>query len=314
MLDNVPMDKAVLRKWLKSGYMEDTVLYPTEKGTPQGGLISPVLANMALDGLEEVARGAVPSRISVKGRSTRSKVHVVRYADDFIVTAHSREMLEEGVIPAIKSFLEARGLNISALKSKITHIETGFDFLGAHVRKYGRRGKFLIQPRKDNELGLVRDLREFAKRSWSARTGDLIRQLNSKIRGWANYFRPYCSSQAFHRIDDQVFVILWRWARHRHKTKGAQWVATRYYRSRPNRPRVFYTTIRDRNGLQRSLELVKASSITIRRHAKIRAEANVFDPEHAPYFAVRRRKQREARMEDRRHRRRWMRGELEYAA
>ena len=310
-LDNVPVDKSVLHKWLKSGYMEDTVLYPTEKGTPQGGLISPVLANMALDGLEEIARGAVPKR--VKRRSTRSKVHVVRYADDFIVTAHSRELLEEKVIPAIKSFLEARGLNISEMKSKITHIRTGFDFLGAHVRKYGSRGKFLIHPSKDSELRLVRNIRELVQKSWSARTEDLIRRLNSIIRGWANYFRPYCSSQCFRRIDGQVFDILWRWARHRHRNKGARWVAARYFRSRPNCSWIFYTTIRDRYGLQRSLELVKASYITIRRHPKIRSEANVYEPEYASYFAERRWKQREARMEDRRRWRRWKRGELEYA-
>ena len=137
LLDHIPMDKRVLRKWLAAGYMEEGILYPTEAGTPQGGIASPSLANMALDGLEEVAVKAVP-----RGQ----KVHVVKYADDFIITGASKEVLEEKVKPAVETFLWERGMELSVEKTHITHINDGFDFLGFNVRKYA--GKLLIKPAK----------------------------------------------------------------------------------------------------------------------------------------------------------------------
>ncbi len=127
LIANVPMDKAILRKWLAAGFVENTVLYPTDEGTPQGGIISPVLANLALDGLERVAQSAAPRR---------SLVNLVRYADDFVVTARTAELLTTRVIPAITAFLAERGLELSPEKSRVTDIATGFDFLGATIRKY----------------------------------------------------------------------------------------------------------------------------------------------------------------------------------
>ena len=114
--DHIPMDKSILGKWLAAGYMEEGVVYPTEAGTPQGGIASPALANMALDGLEEIARGAAPSN---------QKVHVVRYADDFIITGASKEVLEMKVKPAVVAFLKERGLELSDEKTRITHVDDG---------------------------------------------------------------------------------------------------------------------------------------------------------------------------------------------
>ena len=128
MLENIPMDKVVLKKWLTAGYVEDGKLYPSRKGTPQGGIISPTLSNLTLDGLEKAVHDAVPRRC---------RVNFVRYADDFIVTGKSKRLLEEQVKPAVEAFLTERGLSLSEEKTMITHITDGFTFLGQTFRKTG---------------------------------------------------------------------------------------------------------------------------------------------------------------------------------
>src|SRR5881628_4110534 len=140
------MDKTMLKKWLKAGYMEKHVLHTTEEGTPQGGIISPVLANLTLDGLERMLMEHFPRVKTGKG----ALVNFARYADDFIVTGSSKELLEQEVKPLVEQFMRERGLELSAEKTVITHIEEGFDFLGQTVRKYrrGKRTKFFITPSK----------------------------------------------------------------------------------------------------------------------------------------------------------------------
>src|SRR5260221_12235990 len=145
LLTHIPMEKAILKKWLKAGYMEKDVLHPTEEGTPQGGICSPVLANMTLNGLEKVLREQFPK--PHRGGSTE-KINFVRFADDFIVTGKSKEVLENEVKPLVEQFMKERGLQLSQEKTLITHIEDGFDFLGQHLRKYN--GKLLIKPSKKN--------------------------------------------------------------------------------------------------------------------------------------------------------------------
>ena len=127
LLDNIPMDKTVLSKWLKSGYIDEGKMYPSHMGTPQGGIISPVIANMTLDGLEQIAKSAVTGRIY---GNIRSKINVIRYADDFVVTGANRSILKNKVKPAIEAFLTERGLSLSQEKTRITRIDEGFDFLG----------------------------------------------------------------------------------------------------------------------------------------------------------------------------------------
>jgi RNA-directed DNA polymerase len=150
LLTHIPMEKAMLQKWLKAGYMEKHVLYPTEAGTPQGGICSPVLANMALDGLEARLREKFPERAN---HSYKGKVSLIRYADDFIITGETKELLESEVKPLVEQFMRERGLELSSEKTVITHIENGFDFLGQNVRKY--QGKLLIKPSKDNVQELL---------------------------------------------------------------------------------------------------------------------------------------------------------------
>jgi RNA-directed DNA polymerase len=157
MLNHILMDRKILQAWLSAGYMDKGKFYPTKAGTPQGGIASPVLANMTLDGLESVIKKAVP-----RG----SKVHVIRYADDFIVTGRSKEVLQEKVQPVIRSFLSGRGLSLSGEKTKITRIEDGFDFLGQHLRKHGE--KLIITPSKSSVQGVIAKIPENHEiKSWA---------------------------------------------------------------------------------------------------------------------------------------------------
>jgi RNA-directed DNA polymerase len=289
MLDHIPMDRKVLEKWLKAGYMEGRRLYPTEEGTPQGGVISPVLANLVLDGLETVALQADPQR---RG-NLRPKINVVRYADDFIITGSSQEQLEHKVRPAVEAFLGVRGLRLSKEKTRITAIEDGFDFLGATVRKY--KGKLLIRPSKRNILDFLRELRRLIRTQKAAKALDLIRQLNSKLRGWANQQRHLVSSRAFRYVDKSVFQALWQWAKRRHPNKGKGWVRAKYCRIVPNQGSTFTAPRRNPDGSWGNLDLYRASSMPIRRHVKVRAEATVYDPAYDDYFRQRREKQRRRR-------------------
>jgi RNA-directed DNA polymerase len=282
---NIPMDQQVLRKWLAAGYMEEGTLYPTERGTPQGGIASPTLANMTLDGLEAVAVNTAP-----KGQ----KVHVVKYADDFIITGASKELLEEKVKPAVAAFLRERGLELSPEKTRITHIEVGFDFLGFNVRKYN--GKLLIKPAKGSVKAFLAEIRGFIKSRATVKTAELIRQLNPKVRGWANYYRHVVSQKTFDYVDHQVFRALWAWIRRRHPNKSATWRHKRYFRRQGNRNWVFSASIRNPQGEAMPLDLFRAASIPITRHVKIRADATPYDPAFADYLASRQRSRRGSRL------------------
>jgi RNA-directed DNA polymerase len=136
MLQHVPTDKVVLQKWLTAGYIENRTLFPTQAGTPQGGIISPTLANLTLDGLEKLLSKHFPKGKWKDGKIWQPKVNLVRYADDFIITGDSKELLEREVRPLVEQFLQERGLVLSADKTRIIHIDEGFDFLGQNLRKY----------------------------------------------------------------------------------------------------------------------------------------------------------------------------------
>ena len=285
LADHIPMDKDVLRKWLTAGYMEQGVFYPTEAGTPQGGIISPTIATMALAGLEAAAKTAAPRN---------AKVNVVIYADDFIITGASKDVLERCVKPAVEAFLKERGLVLSAQKTRITHIEDGFDFLGYNVRKYA--GKLLIKPAKTSVKAFLAELRNHIKCHRAAKTENLIRQLNRKIRGWANYFRHVVAKKTFDYVDNQVFLALLAWVNHRHRNKSNQWKRKRYFRNHGRRHWVFCAPIRDKQGKATYLDLLQASSVSIVRHIKLRADATPYDPTFREYFARRQRARRVAPM------------------
>jgi len=284
LLAHVPMDKDVLRKWLTSGVVDMGQFRPTTAGTPQGGIISPTLANFALDGLEK----ALTDRFGRKGtrKGNRNKVNLVRYADDFIVTGCSKELLETEVQPLVRAFLAERGLRLSAEKTRITHIDQGFDFLGWNVRKYG--GKILIKPARKNVKAFVTKVREIIQQHKAVAQTFLIMQLNPVIRGWANYHRSQVASEIFHTVDRVVWYLLYRWAKRRHPNKSSRWVLEKYFRQINGRSWYFATERISADGRKVGMPLVRASDFKIKRHVKIISDANPFDPAWDDYFAKRR--------------------------
>ncbi len=280
MIANIPMDKAILKKWLKAGYVYQNELFPTDAGTPQGGIISPVLANMTLDGLEAMLAEKFP-----RARQRGLKMNMVRYADDFIITGHSKEWLEHEVKPAVVEFLAERGLVLSPEKTKITHISDGFDFLGWNIRKYN--GTLLIKPSKANIKAHLDKIREIINGNKSAKQANLIRLLNPVLRGWANYHSHVVAKKTFAWVDSHVWSMLWRWAVRRHPNKEARWVKDKYFKSRGSRNWVFAATEKIEDGTRREFILLRESDTPIQRHVKIKADANPHDPQWEPYFESR---------------------------
>jgi RNA-directed DNA polymerase len=277
ILENVAMDKEVLRKWLQAGYIDEGTLFESRAGTPQGGVISPVIANMALDGLEAaVHASAGATRYARK----YAKLNVIRYADDFVVTGASKEVLESRVLPAVKAFMAVRGLELSEEKTRITNIADGFDFLGQNVRKYS--GKLLIKPARKSIKSLLDKVRAIIKGHASVTQEVLIHKLNPVIRGWAMYHRHVVAKVTFSSVDSHIWQLLWKWARRRHPTKGARWVRKKYFRLDGWRSWVFATesAARGTHGLQR----FQASTVPITRHVKICSSAHPFDPTWDDYF------------------------------
>jgi RNA-directed DNA polymerase len=270
------------------------MLFPTEAGTPQGGIISPTLANRALDQLEpELLRRLAPKPY----HKLKKRLNVVRYADDFVITGHSKEFLENEVKPAVEAFLADRGLQLSQEKTKITHIEEGFDFLGQNVRKY--KGKLLIKPARKNVQAFLDKVRGIIKANRSAKQENLIWLLNPVIRGWANYHRAIVAKQTFNKVDSLIWEALWRWCKRRHPKKGRRWIAERYFRAVGNRHWVFACDVENQQGESVTVSLFKASDLRIVRHVKVKAEANPFDPSQDEYFEKRKRDSMVRRLEDR---------------
>ena len=281
LLTHVPMQRAMLLKWLKAGYIEKRLLHPSEEGTPQGGIISPVLANLALDGLQKALKEKYHQR---KNRPYYS-VNLVRYADDFVITCASRSVLEEEIKPLVADFLAVRGLELSLEKTLITPIAEGFDFLGRNVRKYN--GKLLIKPSARNMADFLGKLRDLVRTQTHTSAGDLILQLNPKLRGWAGFHRHFVSKRAFQRVDHVLFRLLWKWAKKRHPKKSHAWIVSHYWTRQGGNNWVFFGEVRNFDGSTRQVTLYSASSMRIVRHVLIRGAVNPYDPQWWPYLAKR---------------------------
>jgi RNA-directed DNA polymerase len=287
MLRHVPMDKGVLRQWLKAGCVENQTWFPTEAGTPQGGIISPTLANLTLDGLEALLAEPFPREKWKDGKRWSPKVNLVRYADDFIITGDSPELLENEARPLVEAFLKERGLMLSPDKTRITHIDEGFDFLGQNLRKYG--GKPLVKPSRKNTHAFLEKVRGLIDANLSVNQAVLIGRLNPVIRGWANYHRHCVAAETFRRVDHEIWRRLWQWAKRRHPKKARQWVKDRYFPALGQRAWTFAadTGQRTPEGQPMWVKLVYASDIKIKRHIKIRRDANPFDSQWRSYFQER---------------------------
>lgn len=285
ILDNVPIDRKVLLQWLKAGFLDKGKLYPTLRGTPQGGVISPVIMNMTLDGLEKAVRRSVP--FNIKGTNRRNGVCTIRYADDFVITGKVREHLEQRVLPAVSSFLAQRGLTLSQEKTRIVRIQQGFDFLGQHVRKH-TNGALIIKPTRKAVQGMQASARRILKAHAGDSAWSMIRHLNQSIRGWCNYHRHANSSRIFRWFDSWLFWEIKRWLHRRHPNKGRRWIMKRYYCRHKGYAWTFHETARNSRGKLETRYLTRASLTNIVMHIKIKGDANPHDPSWTDYFHNRR--------------------------
>lgn len=287
LLARLPVFTTPIRRWLKAGVVELGHYTDTTSGTPQGGVISPLLANIALDGLERLFGAETASGKPLKPSSRRGlnhKISLIRYADDLVVSAPTREVLEHYVLPKIKTFLAQRGLQLNEVKTRMVHVTAGFHFLGFEIKRF--KDKLLIRPQKDKVIGPIRSLKSDLRQHRQSPTGQVIRDLNPKIRGWANYYRFSAATHIFSKVDQSVYWLLWRWAKRRHPNKPVKWVLKRYYRQVGNRQAVFS---------EGNAPILWHQDTPITRFTKVTGKASPMNPDLKAYWEEREQR-RHARM------------------
>jgi RNA-directed DNA polymerase len=236
------------------------------------------LANMTLDGLEALLKQHF-------GKRNNNKVNLVRYADDFIVTGRSKELLEQKVKPLVETFMAERGLRLAPEKTKITHIDDGFDFLGQHVRKY--QGKLIIKPAKRNIKNFLDKVREIVRSNYAAKTVNLIRLLNPVIKGWAEYHKTINAKTTYSYVDNRIWQARWYWAKRRHPRKGRHWVKDHYFARFGSRRWVFHDFANTEDGRKIVVKLCAAIDTKIVVHKKVEGEMSPFLPEWEPKLEAR---------------------------
>ena len=285
LCEHVLMDQHILRWWLQAGYVWRGGLFPTLAGTPQGGIISPTLANIALDGLEK----------AIKQAAAPHTAHFIRYADDFLVIVRERAVLTEQVQPSIESFLTERGLTLSQEKTLITSIDKGFDFLGQHLRQYqnGPQRKLIITPSRKNVHRFLERVKGFIAASYHLTRAALVEAVNKKVRGWANYHRAICAKHTFAYVDAEIYHALMQRERRLNPKMGKREIHRRYFEhglyggERKHQP----------HGSRPQPQRVLAAHTPIIRHSKVRSQANPYAVTDAEYFVKRREQRRQQRKE-----------------
>jgi RNA-directed DNA polymerase len=246
-------------------------------------VVSPALANWTLDGLQRLLAEHFAKTTT---QQWRFKVHLVRYADDFLITGMSKELLRDQVQPLVAQFLEERGLELSHEKTRITHVEEGFDFLGQNVRRY-RCGKVLTKPSAQNVKTFLAKIKETIDRSGSQTAGEMIRRLNQQIKGWTMYHRYAASKRTFNYVDHRIFQMVWHWCRRRHPKKSRAWIRTTYFPPDGHRHWIFSGTLLDQKGQGWPIQLMAAAQVKIIRYVKIRSAVNPYDPQWELYLEAR---------------------------
>lgn len=258
--------------WLQAGYIDQGKFQPTIAGTPQGGVVSPLLANIGLHGLERYVKGINP------------KVGIIRYADDFLITGQSRQQMQ-AIYAQLIPWLQARGLELNDQKTRIIAIEDGCNFLGFNLRHY--HNKLLIKPQKEKVLQFCLKLGKTIKQMATARQESLIKVLNPVLRGFANYYKGGVSKAVFSYIQYRVWQYLWRWARRRHPNKSAHWVKQRYFHKVNGRDWTFAAASTNRQGQERLIPLFNIAATPIVRHIKVKGMASPDDAALSDYWTQR---------------------------
>jgi len=272
-----------VQQWLTAGVIEHGLFTPTQEGTPQGGVISPALFNVALHGMEQAAGVRYLATGRDAGSAREGSPVLVRFADDFVVMCRSREQAEQ-VKTRLAAWLAPRGLAFNEDKTRIVNAETGFDFLGFNVRRY--HGKLLIKP----SLAAIRRIRERLRTEFRAlrgsNAGAVLRKINPIVRGWSAYYRTVVSSEIFTQLDNYVWALAYKWAKHSHPNKPKHWIVNKYF-GRFNKARNDRWVFGDRDS---GAYLLKFAWTKIIRHQLVKGAASPDDPTLGTYWADRRRK------------------------
>jgi len=297
-LNTYPTLRRQIRAWLKAGVMDGKELFATPEGTPQGGVISPLLANIALHGIEELIMGLAPkfdmkrpdnTQLSI--RDKLKSISLIRYADDFLVLHEDLEVIKL-CKSEIEKWLSDIGLELKPSKTRLAHTlnkldneEPGFNFLGFNIRQFpvgkynsGKvKGKILgfktiITPSKDSQKRHYRKVAEVINKSRGLNQATLIKKLNPIIRGWCNYFSTVVSQKVFERLWHLVVWKLLKWGRHRHRNKGRAWIRLKYFKTLEGNNWEFTT----REG-ENPLKLIQHSSTEISRYVKVKGTASPYD-------------------------------------
>ncbi|GAB3287201.1 group II intron reverse transcriptase/maturase [Kineosporia babensis] len=283
-LHGFPARQSVAR-WLRAGVVENRRYAPTLEGTPQGGVISPLLMNIALHGIETAAGARQYTTPARRGWSVPGTPVVVRYADDLVALCSSQEQAEQ-VKERLAQWLAPRGLTFNEDKTRIVHLSEGFDFLGFTVRHYRNPGKLLIPPSTAAVKRFRARLRTEVRSLYGANAMAVISRLNPILRGWAAYYRTGVSKEVFGDIDSTLVWTMLKWAKHRHETKSYRWIVNRYFGR-------FHPTRQDRwlfGDRETGACLTRLSWTPIRRHQMVDADASPDDPALAYYWRQRRRR------------------------
>ena len=285
LLQRIPVFKRIIYRWLKAGVVELGQYHRTDCGTPQGGIISPLLANIALNGMERLfgAESKQGHYITPAKRTGLNKgISLIRYADDFIVTAPSKAILLTYVLPKLQDFLKERGLNLNSAKTQIVHRTEGFNFLGFTIRYFKRQKQFALftKPQKEKVLGHLKQIKRILTQNKQVKTETLLTRLNPVLRGWANYYRYAVAKKTFEYITHRSFQRIWKWIARRHPRKSVKWRKARYYKQKGNRDWIFGTETRT---------LFNPTAIRIRRFVKVKGYASPYDPTLRTYWANRNR-------------------------
>lgn len=292
-LGDIP-GKALIKQWLKAGYLEQGCFHSTTAGVPQGGVISPLLANIALHGLSELLAPFKNVRTSQRIPKGRKRVRIehhqsprygyCRYADDLLITAKTQADIE-AIVPVVQEWLQVRGLQFNPEKTRIVSVKDGFDFLGFHIQKWN--GKCLTCPQKEKTLAFVSKIRQWLKQHRDTSPEDVIRYLNPTLRGWANFYCYSSGARVFRYVDCEVWKALWRWACKRHPHKSKWWIARKYFNPQ-NQDWRFKTTVNNRQGQPLTLRLFRLGDINITRHVLVNGTASPDDPTLSQYWEHRR--------------------------
>ena len=266
-------------KFLKAGFCEDLTFHPMNEGFPQGSPISPVLANMSLNGLREWLG---------------DEFLFVRYADDFLVLGKTKQALEEDALPKIRKFLEPRGLRLNLEKTQIKDISEGFDYLSFNFREYpdptrikgSKKGIFLVKPSSKNVKRFKRELSEVVRSHRKLPINVLIQVLNRKLRGWSEHYRTVTSQKTFSSISYHLWKVCYTMLRKRHRTRNAQWIFDKYFTKVEGNKWILCNKIRNGSMEKIEIKLFQIAYVDIKRHT-LCLSINPYDPINYDYFRSR---------------------------